>query len=83
MEDGNLADVLQKMPERLITRDIVEGIKVKTRHLKHKKNLHMIGTSSARDTYFQCKEFGNDNISVEQYFRRSRSYLASIDFVYD
>ncbi|KAF8632134.1 hypothetical protein AX15_002028 [Amanita polypyramis BW_CC] len=69
MEHGNLADVLLNSGMHL-SHDLVDSIKVKTKHLKHKKNLHMIGTTTARDTFFQCAEFGNAKISVEQYFRR-------------
>ncbi|KAG6828038.1 hypothetical protein H0H87_003026, partial [Tephrocybe sp. NHM501043] len=44
-------------------------MKIKTRHLGHTKPIKRIGTTSSRNTKFDCAEFGGV-ISVEQYFQK-------------
>ncbi|KAM6499862.1 argonaute-like protein [Amanita muscaria] len=79
IEAGNLADALfaiggnthGAMPT--LPPSIANSIKVKTRHLKHRKKLFKIGTTTARNTFFKCSEYGDINLSVEQYFQRKYS----------
>ncbi|KIL63066.1 hypothetical protein M378DRAFT_193040 [Amanita muscaria Koide BX008] len=79
IEAGNLADALfaiggnthGAMPT--LPPSIANSIKVKTKHLKHRKKLFKIGTTTARNTFFKCSEYGDVNLSVEQYFQRKYS----------
>jgi len=72
---GNLADKLFEfnrysqgaMPS--LPKGLVKSIKVKTLHLGYKKKLLSVGLTSARNTHFDCEEFGG-RISVEQYFQK-------------
>jgi hypothetical protein len=45
-------------------------LKVKTRHLGHRKVVSNISTKTARTHRFDCKELGG-MVSVEEYFRKS------------
>ncbi|EAU83532.1 QDE2 protein [Coprinopsis cinerea okayama7 len=74
VEPGNLAQRLLEFRRHsgtmpTLPKAMIKSIKVKTLHLKHKKKLNDIGTTTARATYFQCEEFGG-KISVEQFFRK-------------
>ncbi len=53
-----------------LPKSMVKSIRVKTLHLGHKKKLNAIGNTPARNTFFDCEEFGG-KISVEKYFQRS------------
>lgn len=72
IQPGNLADRLFEFQHSsgampTLPKQMVKSIKVKTKHLGHRKPLKAIGTTSARNTYFDCEQFGG-RISVEQYF---------------
>ena len=73
---GNLADRLKEFGQNsrgsmpTLPKSMVKSIRVKTLHLGHKKKLNAIGNKSARETFFDCEEFG-EKISVEKYFQRS------------
>ena len=73
---GNLADRLKEFGQNsrgsmpTLPKSMVKSIRVKTLHLGHKKKLNAIGNKSARETFFDCEEFGG-KISVEKYFQRS------------
>ncbi|KAJ6632516.1 Piwi-domain-containing protein [Mycena sp. CBHHK59/15] len=77
IEPGNLADALLAfsrdsrgaMPN--LPKATACSIKVTTKHLgfKMRKPIKMIASTSARNTYFDCAEFGG-RISVEQYFAK-------------
>jgi len=53
---------------------MIRSIKVRTTHLNHRKKLKAIGKTTARNTYFECKEFGG-RISVEAFFKKSKFVL--------
>ncbi|KAH6866211.1 QDE2 protein [Coprinopsis sp. MPI-PUGE-AT-0042] len=74
IEPGNLADRLLQfrrdsntMPT--LSKAMIRSIRVRTLHLKHRKKLNDIGTTSARNTFFFCQEYGGQ-ISVENFFKR-------------
>ncbi|KAH6904888.1 QDE2 protein [Coprinopsis sp. MPI-PUGE-AT-0042] len=74
IEPGNLADRLLQfrrdsntMPT--LSKAMIRSIRVRTLHLKHRKKLNDIGTTSARNTFFPCQEYGGQ-ISVENFFKR-------------
>jgi len=82
VKPGNLADKLLEfrsssgaMPN--LPKGLVKSIRIRTIHLKYKKKLLAIGTSSARNQRFDCAEFGG-MISVEQYFLKSKQFHSSI-----
>lgn len=56
---------------------LAKSMKVTTTYLgyKRKKAIKKVGNSSARRTFFSCKELGKDKISVEEYFKRSKASL--------
>ena len=76
IEPGNLAERLMSfgrssrgaMPT--LPKAMMKSISVRVQHLGYKRKLQAIGTTSARNTYFDCEEFGG-KVSVEQYFLRS------------
>ena len=76
IEPGNLADRLRMFAQSsrgampTIPKAMMKSITVRVKHLGYKKKLHAVGTTSARNTYFDCEEFGG-KISVEQYFLKS------------
>ncbi len=53
-----------------LPKGIVKSIRVRTLHLGYRKKLLAIGSTSARNTYFDCAEMGG-KVSVEQYFAKS------------
>ncbi|KAJ7471966.1 argonaute-like protein [Mycena latifolia] len=75
---GNLADALLAfgrgsrgaMPT--LPKAIAKSVKVTTKHLGYKmrKPIKAIASTSARNTFFDCAEFGGGKISVENYFSR-------------
>lgn len=75
VEPGNLADALFEfagnsrgaMPT---LPNSMKRIKIRTLHLGHKKTIFKVGTTSARNTKFQCEELGGV-VSVETYFLKS------------
>ena len=74
---GNLAEAMKEFNRQSrggMPSAFKKSIKVTTRHLgyKRKKPIRAIMSKSARDTMFDCDEFGG-KISVEQYFKRSMS----------
>jgi eukaryotic translation initiation factor 2C len=77
---GNLADRLMEFSRNsrgampTLPKSMVKSIRVKTLHLGYKKKLNAIGNNSARNTYFDCEEFGG-RVSVETYFQRSESKI--------
>ena len=79
IEPGNLGERLQSFNRNsrgampTLPKAMTKSITVKVEHLGYKRKLRAIGTTSARSTYFDCKEFGG-KISVEQYFMMSKSY---------
>ena len=79
IEPGNLADRLMAFNQNTrgamptLPKAMAKSITVKARHLGYKKKLHAIGTTSARNTYFDCEEFGG-KISVEHYFLKSQTF---------
>ncbi|KAJ7074810.1 argonaute-like protein [Mycena amicta] len=86
IEPGNLADRLLEfnrnsrgaMPS--LPKAYAKSIKVKTKHLGHRKPIKAIGTTSARNTFFDCEEFGG-RISVEQYFLKK--YKMKLNHAHD
>jgi len=78
IEPGNLADRLKSFNQSsrgampTLPKAMIKSISVRAKHLGYKKKLFAIGTTSARNTYFDCEEF-NGKISVEQYFLKSKS----------
>lgn len=76
VEPGNLADALMAfgrnskgaMPN--LPKALAKSIKVTTKHLHHRKPIKTIGTTSARNTFFDCEELGG-RVSVEKYFLKS------------
>lgn len=75
---GNLADALRNfnanshgaMPNLPI--GVMRSLaKVKLLHLGYSKKVTHIGTTSARNTKFNCEEFGGE-ITVESYFFKSK-----------
>lgn len=85
---GNLAEAIMafnrgshgSMPT--LPKAFAKGIRVTTKHLgyKMKKPLKAIGSTSARNTTFECEEFGG-KISVEAYFKKSTHIFASYALV--
>ncbi|KAJ2913428.1 hypothetical protein MD484_g6984, partial [Candolleomyces efflorescens] len=75
VEPGNLADRLLNFGETAhgamptLPKAMIRSIKVRTLHLNHRKKLTAIGTTTARNTFFPCAEYGG-NISVEQFFKK-------------
>ena len=80
-EPGNLADALfafgtsssGAMPT--LPPGWVGKLKVKTRHLGYKKQIKRVGTTSARNTKFQCDDPAaglKGEVSVEEYFSKSK-----------
>ncbi|TFK25878.1 QDE2 protein [Coprinopsis marcescibilis] len=72
VEPGNLADRLFEFRRNTNTmptlpKAMVRSIRVRTAHLKHRRKLNEIGTTTARNTFFNCEEFGG-KISVETFF---------------
>ncbi|KAJ7747641.1 argonaute-like protein [Mycena maculata] len=77
IDPGNLADALWAfnrnsrgaMPR--LPNDFAKSIKVTTQHLgfKMRKPIKNIASTSARNTFFDCEEFGG-RISVENYFNK-------------
>ncbi|TFK35795.1 argonaute-like protein [Crucibulum laeve] len=75
IEPGNLADILIEfnrgshgaMPR--LPPPFVKSLRVHTTHLGHKKAVKLIGTTSARNTKFDCPEYGG-KISVESFFKK-------------
>lgn len=80
IEPGNLADRLMSFNQKAhgamptIPKAMMKSINVRANHLGYKRKLHAIGSTSARNTYFECEEFGGKKISVEQYFLKSWSH---------
>ena len=76
IEPGNLAERLMSFGRNsrgampTLPKAMMKSISVRVQHLGYKRKLHAIGTTSARNTYFDCEEFGG-RISVEQYFLKS------------
>ncbi|KAF6752684.1 QDE2 protein [Ephemerocybe angulata] len=75
VEPGNLADRLLQFSESsrgslpTLSKAMIRSIKVRTLHLHHRKKLNAIGTTTARNTFFDCQEFGGKT-SVEQFFKK-------------
>ena len=74
---GNLADALlafQRTSMGTMPAKFAQGIKVTTSHLgyKMKKPLKKVMGTPANNTFFECEELGG-RVSVEQYFKRSKS----------
>jgi eukaryotic translation initiation factor 2C len=68
MEPRNLAKVLLEAGP--LPAGVLGSIKVRTRHLGHKKKLVKMGTRSARNEMIMVD---GERMSVEQYFKRSKS----------
>jgi len=68
MEPRNLAKVLLEVGT--IPPGVLGSIKVRTKHLGHKKKLFEIGAKSARNEMIMVD---GEKMSVEQYFKRSKS----------
>lgn len=74
---GNLADRLNEFRQGsrggmpTLPKGMSKNLKVKTLHLGHKRKLAAIGTTSARNTFFDCEELGG-RVSVEHYFTKSK-----------
>ncbi|KAF9476154.1 QDE2 protein [Pholiota conissans] len=70
---GNLAERLLEFSRNsrgsmpTLPKNMVKSIRVKTLHLGYNKKLNAIGNKNARNTVFECEEFGG-KISVESYF---------------
>ncbi|KAJ7915685.1 argonaute-like protein [Mycena leptocephala] len=77
VEPGNLADALLAFSRNsrgampTLPKAFAKSIKVTTRHLgfKMRKPIKAIASTSARNTFFNCEEFGG-KISVENYFAK-------------
>ncbi|KAF8907085.1 argonaute-like protein [Gymnopilus junonius] len=75
---GNLADRLNEFRQEsrggmpTLPKGLSRNLKVKTLHLGHKKKVNAIGTTSARNTFFECEELAGPGgkVSVEQYFAK-------------
>jgi hypothetical protein len=77
VQPGNLADALNEFAANSrgampTLPNSMKRIKIKTKHLGHKKPIYRVGTTSARNTKFPCEELGGV-VSVEQYFQKSAS----------
>jgi hypothetical protein len=68
MEPRNLAKVLLEVGT--LPPDVLGSIKVRTKHLGHKKRLIKMGAKSARNEIIRVD---GERMSVEQYFKRSKS----------
>jgi eukaryotic translation initiation factor 2C len=51
-----------------------KSVRVKTTHLGYKKTVKKVARKNAREHRFHCEEF-NAEVTVEQYFQRSRYLL--------
>ncbi|KAF8804178.1 argonaute-like protein [Phlegmacium glaucopus] len=86
IEPGNLADRLNSFHQSsrgampTLPKAMVQSIRIKVKHLGYKRKLVAIGTTSARNTYFDCEEYGG-KISVEQYFLKK--YQRKLKFAAD
>jgi eukaryotic translation initiation factor 2C len=87
VKPGNLAQRLFQWQDSTgalptLSEEMTNSIKVRTRHLGHKKRIKAIGATSARRTRFDCEEFGG-KILVEDYFKRSKplSHTYSMIFI--
>ncbi|KAJ7747645.1 argonaute-like protein [Mycena maculata] len=77
IEPGNLAEALQAFGRNsyaampTLPKAFAKSIKVTTQHLgfKMRKPIKNIASTSARNTFFDCEEFGG-KISVENYFNK-------------
>lgn len=80
IEPGNLADRIMSFSQAsrgampTLPKAMIKSINIRVQHLGYKRKLQAIGTTSARNTYFDCEEFGG-KISVEQYFLKSKSLV--------
>jgi eukaryotic translation initiation factor 2C len=68
MEPRNLAKVLLELGP--LPPSVLGSIKVRTRHLGHKKKLFKMGMKSARSEMIMVD---GERMSVEHYFKRSKS----------
>ncbi|KAF9443073.1 argonaute-like protein [Macrolepiota fuliginosa MF-IS2] len=74
---GNLADILFQFSRNsrgampTLPPKMVKSIKVRTKHLGHKKKLYQVMSTSARNTYFLDKD--KRKISVEQFFKSTHN----------
>jgi len=68
LEPRNLAKLLLEVGT--IPPGVLGSIKVRTKHLGHKKKLFKIGVKSARNEMIMVD---GERVSVEQYFKRSKS----------
>ncbi|KAF8881571.1 argonaute-like protein [Infundibulicybe gibba] len=69
---GNLADALfafnqnSKGAMPTLPKSLAKSMKIKTQHLGHTKRVFAIGSTSARNTVFECEEFRNPyNITLK------------------
>jgi len=80
---GNLADKLLEFGQNsrgampTLPRGMVKSIRVNTLHLGYRKKLLAVGTTSPRDTHFDCEKYGG-KISVEQYFLKGTLFLSDL-----
>jgi eukaryotic translation initiation factor 2C len=82
VEPGNVADALlafsrnSKGAMPTLPKSMAKSAKVTTMHLGYKvrKPINKVATTSARNTFFNCEEFGG-RISVENYFKKSEFHL--------
>lgn len=76
IQPGNLADALFAFSRNstgampTLPKSMAR-IKVRLQHLGYKKPIKKVGTTSARNTKFDCKELGGI-VTVEQYFLKSK-----------
>jgi len=57
-----------------------KGVRVQTTHLGHRKSIKEVSHFNAKQYKFRAEEFGAD-VTVEQYFRRSKLLLLAIDSI--
>lgn len=72
-EPGNLADAImsfQRNSMGALPRKFVDKLKIRTKHLGHKKAVKRIMTQTARQVKFDCPELGGE-VTVETYFKKS------------
>lgn len=84
VEPCNLADALRDFHRHSgampTLPNSMKKIKIRTQHLGYKKAIYRVGTTSARNTKFQCDELGGI-VTVEQYF--SKKYNRKLKYPTD
>lgn len=70
---GNLVDAIDEFANSSFAARpaaFVRGVRVKTKHLNYKKTVKTISNMTARQYKFKVAEYNNEELTVEQYFKR-------------